>query len=843
MKWQQTIVGSPSRGQPLAVAAVLFAFGVVVGLPSLHGGFLSGDDVHLVLNHVLVNHPSLAHAFELLTIVHRDLYQPIPMLSFSLDFVTLNALGLTASTEGPAAGAWVFHLTNVLIHAVNGVLVFWLVSRLQSRAGAAVVAAVLFLVHPYAAEVVAWLNGRMMLLATTFSLAALIAADACLLRRRPWLAGLALLMLALAMASKVRVGLPILMLILPLARRQWPGRLWWIMWASGGALTAGFTALNMYATWYSEMFAGAAEEMQGSPLARTVLVLAWYFQHYLLPLNMCPWHPPDRLVLWSHPDMPLALATLAAVGVATVVSLRWTRIGALGMLWFLATVASTLPLVPARDVMAADRYVYLPNIGLFWLTAVLLAQGVTWAARRFDSRLIGPVAGAAGAAAAVGLMLYTWGVQAYYVSNLAKAQRIAEVYPEHPGVWEHLGWAHYRNGNYTAAIESVTRELELHPQRMACEAYQLIGMAQFRLGRIEDAVATLRRAIAADPDYGKSYSRLGQVFYELGRYAEAETYYRRALEIMPDYLPAIQALGHTYRKLGRPADAAHWYGEGLARNDFDPVSTTALAELEMEGGQYGQAATRFERLLSWMPENALAWTNLGVCHARLGRTAEAMRAYRRALAQDPSLTTAAVNLATLEAEAGSTLTARALLERVLSQHPTHRAALIVSHDLLAATDDLAGAAHLWANALSRDPEAADLMAWYAWTSTLAGKWEPAATAALTALRRDERQSLALASLVLVHHARGAPDAADARLDRFLQTPPVPPDAPARLRNALADIGQRDPQDPWPYCLVARLLMASGENDGARMALERFRALCPEPACQERARQLLDRLPP
>jgi tetratricopeptide (TPR) repeat protein len=811
---------------------------MTVGAPSLSGGFLSGDDIHLVLNHVLVNHPSIRHAFELVTIVHRDLYQPVALLSFSLDFVTIGLLGLTPAADGPAAGAWVFHLTNVLVHALNGVLVFWLFTRLADRRAVAVVAAVLFALHPFAAEVVAWLNGRMMLLSTLFSLASLIALDVYLVRRKWSVAILVQVFVVLAMASKVRVGLPVLMLLLPLARWHRPRRHWWMAWAGAAVLTAGFTVFNVVTTAHSEMFEGAAEQLEGSRIARTVLVLSWYFQHYLVPVGMSPWHPPEALVLWSHAQIPVALVTLLLVGAAAALSWRWTRVGVLGLVWFMATVASTLPLVPARDVMAADRYVYLPNVGLHWIAGALLVQVVLWARRRIGHAAIPYVGAGLGVIAAALLLPYTWRVESYYLSNLAKASRIAEVYPDEPGVWEAIGWAYYRQGDYCQAIEEAREDLDRHPEKMACEVHQLIGMAQVRMGQVPEGIQVLHRAAEADPEYGKCYARLGQVYYEIEQYGDAETNLRRAIELMPDYLPSIQVLGHLYRKTGRLDDAAGQYERGLEINDFDPVSTTALAEIDMTRGDYASAIVRFERLLSWMPENIVARTNLGVCYAQTGRTAAAMEAYAQALQRDPGAVTAALNLAALRAEVGDRRGAIDLLEQACSLRPGDRDVLVAGHDLLMRLDAQAAAAALWSEALRRDPQAADLTAWYAWTSAVAGKWAPARTAAGRALQLDPSQSLALAALVLAELAANSPEAADQHLDQLLDAPPTPPDARARFRNAVAEIGMGKPQDPWPYYVAARLLLADGQRAAARQTLDEFLRLCTDPAWRQRARQML-----
>ncbi|MFQ5490212.1 MAG: tetratricopeptide repeat protein [Phycisphaerae bacterium] len=827
-----------SRRRVGLAALAVFGVGCLMGWPALRGEFLSGDDVHLVLDHVLVNHPSITHAVELVTIIHRDLYQPIPMLSFSLDFALIGALGLTPETIGPAAGAWVFHLTNVLIHAANGVLVLWLFWRLHRRLSVGVVAATLFAVHPYAAEVVGWLNGRMMLLATFFSLASIIALDGYLCRGKWWRAAAALAFVVLAMSSKVRVGLPLLLLIPTLYRRVWPDRRWWSVWLAAALLTAGFTALNIISTAVSEMFQGAAQTLHGSRIVRTVLVLAWYLTHYVWPVGMSPWHPPEKLVLWSHPGLPLAAIVIVCVGLAVAFSWRRSRVGVLGLGWFLATVASTLPLIPSRDVMAADRYVYLPNVGLHWIVAALAVQAVTWVVRRYRMPSMGYLAGAVGAAGAVAVMSYTRVVLSYYESNVAKAGRIAEVYPDEPGVWETLGWAYYREGQYVSAIDKARIDLEKHPKEMACETLQLIGMSEYRLGRVDEALVTLQRAVEADPAFGKTYSRLGLIHYELGDYAQAERYYLKAMELMPEYLPGAEALGHVYRKLNRPDEAARWYERGLELNDFDPVCVMALAEMEMAEGDYATAIDRFERLLSWQPENTVARTNLGVCYVEVGRTSEAMSAYDEVLRRRPGSVTARLNLAALKAGMGDATGAVALLAEGLRQAPTDRRLLVAAHDLLASLGRLRESARYWAAALKVEPQAADLAAWYAWTCALAKQWPAGRTAIGAALKEDPGQSLALAARVLAELADENPEAARVALDRMLAGLMHPPDVARRLRDAVVALGQADPEKPWPYYFAARLLMAEGQMDQAKLGVEEFVRRCDDPAWQQRATDLL-----
>ena len=206
---EQTPAPDPGGRRPVCaaililvlVAAAAFAF----GWPTRHGEFISGDDYHFVVEHVFVNHPSLGHAWDLLTIVHGDLYQPLPMLSFQANYAMA---GPDTSGRLPVS-PFAFHLTNIVLHMLNAVLACLLAWRLTQRQGIGLLVGLMFACHPFALEPVAWISGRMILLATLFSLLMLLA---CINRREDgcgawaWLAGICWLS---ALASKVMPGVPI----------------------------------------------------------------------------------------------------------------------------------------------------------------------------------------------------------------------------------------------------------------------------------------------------------------------------------------------------------------------------------------------------------------------------------------------------------------------------------------------------------------------------------------------------------------------------------------------------------------------------------------------------------
>jgi tetratricopeptide (TPR) repeat protein len=828
----------PSRWRTPGTVAIIGAAALVMGAPSLSGGFLDGDDLQLIRNHVLVNHPSLRHALTLFRLdANRDLYQPIPLVSFAANFAVVHALGLTAETEGPRAGAWLFHLTNVVLHAVNAVLVWWLIARLSTRRSVPVIAALVFALHPLNVEAVGWLNGRMTLMSTLFALAALIAFDAYLTRRNGWLAGLCLVFVAWAMMSKVRIELPVLMLIPAWQRRvHIPWRAW-VTWGLAGVITAAFVVVNLRLS--RGMLEAGEETLRGSGLVRALLALGWYFEHTLLPCGLSPWYPAPNPARWSDPGLPAAVVIVVAVLVATLASLRWTRIGGWGLLWFLAAIAVVLPLVPSRNLLVANRYMYLPAIGLFWIGATLAVVAVEWSRRRWGRRLSWYGASLIGATAAGALLLTSWHNAGFYRNSVDQARRVAERDPDLAGVWERVARACYSAGRYDEALQAARTELAHHPRTMACDARHLAGMALYRMGRVEEGITEIRRAIAADPSKGMAYARLATIYNEMGQLENAVEPYVQAVERLPNYNPALVALGNVYVRLKRFDEARRVFGRALANNAYEVPALLGLADIDMAEGRYDQAAATLESLLAWMPENTQARSNLGVCYAMLGRRSDAIAAYRQVLKRDAAATSAALNLAALLNEQGDAAGAADALDQAWASAPWSRPVLIARQDFYVGRRQYAQAIQMWREALAREPAAPELAAWYAWANALDGQWNAARQTAAKLVDAGDRPILASATMALVALHDGQPESAVAHARRLVSAPgPDAPDVTSRLLRALEAFAASHPHDPFPYYVASMLLTAQGDRGAARRGLDVFKQLCPDDSWHRRADQLL-----
>jgi protein O-mannosyl-transferase len=881
---------------------LVFVAALLMGVPTLRGGFVGGDDHRLVLNHVLVNRPSLDHAVELFAITHRDLYQPLPLLTFSLEFVLVEWLGL--AQRGPEGFAWLFHLSNVLLHGLNTVLVWFVVRMLhggmmgrrergkagwgaigdvrtfdwRSPRGVASVAALLFAIHPLQTEVVAWTNGRMILLSTFFLLLSLLclhgwlggstlargagsrvlsrsddgelesgrkdAAVGDLTDRLQFvLLGLAVVLFCLLCGiSKIRVEFPVLMLIVAWVggRRIISSRFLGV--AIPCLIVTGILAwVNIRATEAADLFSGGAEQLRGPRFARVVLALSFYFEKYVWPVGLSSYYPTPPYVAWSD--------TIVWRGIVVVIpvllflgwlSLRYP-VARVSILWFFASIFSTLPFFPARNVLAADRYMYLPIIGFLWPTACLLL----WLHRQFFSQMAdwirrGLIPTAA-VIVALSMIGQCWHVAWYYETPIKKTMRVAMLFPEEPRVWERLGWSQYELGHYEEAMAHAEKELHHDVPNVQSGAYQLLGASLLKLGEIERGVENLRRAVEVDPDNGLAKFRLASALHDIGRYAESVPYYEAGVAMAPQHNPTILRLGHVYRRLGRFDDARTMYEQAIENNAYEIPAYLALAEMEMDIGTaeaLGRAEAYLTDLLARLPDETAARVSLAAVKQRQGRTREAIEIYSEILQRHPSQATALLNLAQIYLGTAEHDLARSLFDRAAAAGPgTVRQAAAIS-DYYAEQGEFTQAIQLWRSFIEANPDRWEARGFLTWALALSGDmntawqavrgvrdWSPMERIAVVyiSLMNEAYEQADIQTKVVAqnHRTGGEPDRR--MLDRLLMT--------------LERFDRVRPGNPWTYCLTAQVLIADQREEGARAFLSLCQEHCRDDECREKVEEL------
>ena len=851
------------QGTPWLPLAVVAAAAVVMGLPTLGGTFVGGDDHRLVLNHVLVNHPSFEHAIKLFTLFHRDLYQPLPLLTFQMEFALAGRLGLF--DESLAGGAWLFHLTNVLLHALNAVVVWFVIRMLGQRTEflapktepvlnsrrpsadvtvMATVVALLFAVHPLQTEVVAWTNGRMMLLSTLFGLLALLAFASFIDRPRARMGVLTVVLVVLCAISKVRIGLPILLMVVAVARHAKVQRRMVFLWSACAVATAIFVVVNVRATSGADLFSEAAEHLHGPRPVRVLLALAHYLQHLVWPVGLASYYPTPPTVHWTDPDNLRA----AAIVVPVLLGVTWacvrSRVALLGTLWFGATIAATLPFIPARNILAADRYMYLPIIGVLWVCASLGGAVVRRLTYGWSLGSVRTVTGTVAVLLVPAMIGMCWHVAAFYSTPLQKTRRIASLFPDIPRVWERVGWCYYKAEEYEKAIEAAEKDLLHDAPVVKSGAYQLIGMCELRRGNGDEALRLLHEALVLDPDSVVGRTRLARAYNDLGRFAEAVRFYEIAVREAPGRNPTLNRLASLYRQLGRPVDARDLYEQQLRNNPYEVPASMGLAELDMEVGteaSYRAGEARLRTLLEWMPENTSALTNLGAALVALGRSDEAVKVYQTALDFDKRSVTAALNLANLYLRAGKTQDAGQLYElaRAGGLISTSEAAAV--HDFYVSEGHMDQAVALWRDFTDRYPGSQDGRAFLAWAYVKAGSLDEARAIALSLSGNAERPLMASAALAYVDLVSGNYGSVVERTEAVCASGSESATARRRLLGALERFDHNRPRVSWTYCMVARLLMPDGNREGVEVSIDLCEKRCTDDICRGYVSTLRSRL--
>lgn len=825
-----------------------------MGLPTLRGGFVGGDDHVLILNNVLVNHPSLEHAAKLFTVVHRDLYQPVPLLTFSCEFAIAQAFGLfDESLEG---GAWLLHLTNTLLHALTAVLVWWsIMTWARSRQdepthpswrqdlalhapSIATITALLFAVHPLQVEVVSWLNGRMILLSTLFSLAAVIAL-AKMFEGRQWRwPVLVILFTALAGMSKVRVGLPVLLLALPLLKGVKRCRRFTVTWLIASALMGVLLVININATAEVGFFSQAEGELEGPFLARVVMALGWYFTHIVWPSGLAWWYPTPRAVSWSDPIVLQSLAVVLPVLAVMWLAAWRSRPAFLGVLWFFATIASTLPLIPARNLLAANRYLYLPIIGLFLLVALGVSQLLGWAGRR-NHHWLKPLTVGVGAVVILAFILVSHRVAGYGESHLNERLRTAELFPDEPHVWQRAAWAYYELGEYDKAVEIARKDLQHGDPAVQSAVYQVIGASCLKQDKLTEALDALHKSVALDEDDAAARFRLGLALAKNNEMDEAIRQWRRAVEDNNGFNPAVLRLAHALRARGQPDEAREFYNLALENNPYQVSAILALAEMDMTAGtteSLQNARRRLVGLLDWMPENIDARANLGAVEATLGRAQEAIDAYRDVLRREPDHVAALINLIGLVLAQGDTAAAAPLLERAASHRLSFSETLAI-HDAVLAVGGVPQALAMWDAQWRQGNTSPAVYVFREWARAVGGTTDSTETNSMVDSFPPPLTALRVATETMIAMNREDWMAAQESVERLAAPGPAFVEARRRFLQALEYFDRRNDATPWTYCFAARLVLADGRNDAATVSLKLCEDRCAKPECRDYARRV------
>lgn len=565
------------RRSNLIISVCTIAIAVICAFaPAIKNDFLNWDDNVYVTDNIYISHISAANIRTLLTSSIQGTYQPVVNLTYLLE---RHFFGLRASF---------YHATNILLHALNCILVFWLILLLDGNIFVSLLAALLFGLHPLRVESVAWISERKDVLYSFFYLWALV--DYCRyiksnsakyyyhsfflfllsLGSKAMAATLPLVFFAVDYLLKRRYGKKIILEKVP-----------FFVLAFLFGLIALFTQGKALGLWRGESFVLSRQ------IAAPFYGIIMYLYKTVFPANLSliyP-YPPQNAAFYLTCLLSLVLVSLIAGGV--VISLRFTRKVGFAFLFSLITILPVLQFIPIGAAIMADRYTYLPSMGICYLTSAGFFYIYRMKHRYAPLLKAALIIFLTGAIIALCLLTHNrtqvWkdsitmfndvikkhpdaylaynnrGTACLEQGNLAQAisdfNKCIEIDPGYAEAYNNRGNIYLAQGNFTSAISDYTKTLKISPN--LAKVYNNRGFAYDKEGDQAQAISDYTKALEIDSSLIKTYSNRGIIYLAQGNFTQAISDFTRAVEITPN-------LGDVYHNRGIAYFSAKEYGRAWA---------------------------------------------------------------------------------------------------------------------------------------------------------------------------------------------------------------------------------------------------------------------------------------
>ena len=585
---------------PLAIASVtLIAF-----LPTLSNGFVSWDDDKNFLDNAHYRGLGPTQLHWMWTTFHMGHYVPLSWMTLGFDYTLwgMNAAG--------------YHLTSLLIHCANAVLVFYVARRLFEATGwdrldgrddlvtlGAAIAALLFAVHPLRVESVAWATERRDVLSGFFSMASFLVYlgwTGGRVDRKYWSA---VLLFACALLSKATsMSLPAVMLIAnvyPL-RRLGGSAGWWSESARRvyreilpfGVLATGIAVLSIVALHPPDQL------RLSQKLAVSAYSLAFYLGKTLLPVRLSSLYemPVNLSPTESRFIVSYVVVAILAAGL-WLGRRRFPGFVAASLAFFVITLPM-LGVVQNGPQIAADRYTYhaAPALAMLGAAAYLLIP---------RPRALISVAALAAVLATLGTM--TWMQTEVWHDPESLWMHVLDVDDATPIAQSAMANVRFKQNRIDEGIEFGERAVALAPRY--AEAHNDLGVGYSRENRTADAIREYRTALEIKPQYDEAENNLGIAFSREGLVDSAIAHFRRALEINADNYSAEINWGNALVRVDRPAEAIPHYQHALALEPDDQEAHLNWGVALAKQAKYSDAAAQFREVLRLNPaaEDAKAY--------------------------------------------------------------------------------------------------------------------------------------------------------------------------------------------------------------------------------------------
>lgn len=602
----------PAHPQRLVIVTVLLlvlAWVTFTHWPALSAQASSFDDEQYLHKNPLVQNPSWSSTWRFLSEVLTPstvdgYYQPLAMISLMLD----HAMGGRPDNLVP------FHVSSLCLHVLNTLLVILLLYALFGNIWPAVIAGLLFGSHPLTVEPIPWISERKTLLASFFALWCMIIYVRYAREPNRKLLMLCGAMYILALMSKpTTTPLPVLLLLLdfwPLRRLNQKAFLEKMPLFAVMIVFAFITIISQGRT------ASVTMPSEYSP-TRIPLILCHNIVFYLFkivrPVKLSSHYPFPEPLAVSQPMILAGVIGTCILLTVLLVSLRWTRALLTGWLFFFVAILPTMGIIGFTNVVASDKYAYLPSVGFLMVLA------------RFLDRLWPSISRSSVRRIAVASIILVIA----FSESVATRRYLAQ--------WQDSEEFH----RYMLALAPDSPSVHLN-----------LANIVLKKGRSDEAISHYQKAIAINTNFVQAHFNLGVALFSAGRYAEAIREYRIVLRFRGSRTQILFRLADALARDGQVNEAINYYEKALEQKADDPEILNNLALALVQKGDIDTAIRYYNKSLEVNPDSVEVLNNLGNALVRQHKFREAIIQYEKALSIKSDFAETHYNLANALKDAG-----------------------------------------------------------------------------------------------------------------------------------------------------------------------------------------------
>lgn len=527
-----------------------------------HAQFMPVDDASLSYGNPIVQEFDVKSAF---STYDPELYIPLTLLSYQIEYLFFK--------DSPMA----YHVTNVVLHILNAILVFLLVRYWTMRWEVPLLTAILFAVHPINTEAVMWVAGRKDLLSVLFLLGSLLFYCRHRVSGKSAFFYTSLVLFILGLFTKILVvTVPLLMMIIddliPMKKTQNEKLSKWAFYIPA-FLFLGIGLIRKFLSVYSLTY--------GQSILLAAKSITVYFKQLLLPSHLSMFYKQSTPIELSSPEFFLPLITLMALVIILLQSKRFGKLFAFGIMWFGISILPNLTNSSKgskTDIyFGSDRYVYVACIGIFFLMSLamvyLLDRLQGW------RKII--------MAALVITIPCIYAVQAnmysvYWLTPDTYMRYVIAQYPETTIAHTVVGLKELEDGNIDKAIQHFRYSLELSPGFSISHAH--LGLALMKAGHIDEGIEEIKKDHAMKPHHEYIFTFLAYGHTLKGEDHIAKGLLEQVLSMAPEDSKALYMMGILATAQGDISEAQKLYWRSIQSNPDDVRPKAALAKI-MQGLQ------------------------------------------------------------------------------------------------------------------------------------------------------------------------------------------------------------------------------------------------------------------